>query len=149
MHGVIKSLFILSVASLFSISPIARSQEARIYLKFTQETLSVNLEEAPLTAVIKRVKEEKGIWFKGNESLLDEKISLQFEDLPIEDGMARILSAMNYSLLFDRDSNLVGVILVGKRSKTSVRERTRPTTPRRRAHRRTPPKKVTPPQPRK
>jgi hypothetical protein len=122
MHGVIKSLFILSVASLFSlsISPIARSQEARIYLKFTEETLSVNLEEVPLKTVIKRVKEEKGIWFKGNESLLDEK-----------------------------DSNLVGIILVGKSSKTSVRERTRPTTPRRRAHRRTPPKKVTPPQPRK
>ncbi len=143
MQRVIKSIFILSIVSLFSFSspPVVRSQEARIYLKFTEETLSVDLEEASLRAIMERVKQERGIWVKGGESLLDEKVSLQFKDLPIQDGMARILSAMNYSLIFDRDSNLVGVILVGKRSKTSVRERTRRPTPRRKAHKRAPPRK--------
>ena len=150
MHSLIKTIFILFAASLFcfSISTVLRAQEGKIYLTFKDQTLSADLEEAPLKVIINRFKEEKGIWFKGKESLLDEKVSLQFKDLPIEKGLQRILSDMNYSLLFDKDANVVGVILIGKSGTTSGRKGRQSVAPRRRTPRRSPQRNVIRPQPR-
>jgi hypothetical protein len=151
MHSVLRAIFISFAAYVFcsSMSPLGWAQEERIDLKFQEQTFSADLEEAPLGAIIKRFKEEKGIWFKGKESLLDEKVSVQFKDLPIREGLERILSAMNYSLIFDGEARLVGVVLVGKSGAISGQsERTRRVTPRTRAPSRRSLRGVLPPPPR-
>lgn len=138
MNRVSKLLLALLVASLllFFISPAIRAQEGRIYLDFADQTVSANIREAPLKAVIKKIKSEKGVWFlnwfKGSESLFDEKISLRFKNIPVRDAMERIFSGINLALIFDSQDSIEGVFLFGKPSK---RRQTVRRSPRRRPRR--------------
>lgn len=122
---------------LFLTSVSAQTQEGKVKLNFEKETLSANIEQAPLRAVLNRIKKKEGIWystwFKG-ESTLDEKVSVQFRRLPIKDGLERILSDVNHSLVLD-SSGVVGVMLFGKQDRTrrySPRRSSRPQPRRRR-----------------
>jgi len=130
MHKVTKSILTcLAVSCLFfSLSTPALSQDRRIYLDFRNQILSADIKEAPLKAVIKKIKEKKGIWFKnwfkGREFLLDEKVSVQFRGLSIQDGMERIFCEFNHSLIF-RQGRVVGVMLFGKPDKRTYRDRRR------------------------
>jgi hypothetical protein len=83
-------------------------------LTFKGEYLSADLKGASLNAIFETLEREKGIWFKGNRSLLEEKVTVQFTDLSLEEGMKRILASMNYSFVFERDGSLVGAILISK-----------------------------------
>jgi hypothetical protein len=111
----------------------------KIDLQFNDQNLSAMIREAPIRDIIAELKKEKGIWFKlwckGSEFVLDEKVTMQFSDLSVEEGLARIFSSMNYSLVFDEDDDVIGVVLLGKYQKTRrVRRRSLPysrRTPRR------------------
>jgi len=83
-------------------------------LTFKGETLSANLKEVPLKTVLEKISREKGVWIKGNDSVLEEKVSIEFRELSLTDGLKRIRAPMNYSLVFDLERNLVGVIIIGK-----------------------------------
>lgn len=83
-------------------------------LTINGEYLSADLKGVSLNAIFEALEREKGIWFKGNLSLLDEKISVQFTDHSLEAGMKRILASMNYCLVYESDGALVGAILIGK-----------------------------------
>ena len=102
-----------------------------IDLQFNDQTLSARIREAPLRDIIAELKREKGIWFKlwfkGSEFLLDEKVTAQFSDLSVDEGLGRIFSSMNYSLVFDQHDHVIGVILLRKYPKSrSVRRRSVP-----------------------
>ena len=73
-------------------------------IDFTIEgkVLSARLKEIPLKIILEKLEREKGIWFRGNSSMLGETITFQFTDLPLEEGLNNTLSSMNYSLVFDR-----------------------------------------------
>lgn len=116
------------------------AEEIVIYLDFENQIITAKLEEAPLRSVFERIKREKHLWIKGSRFLLDEKVSVQFKDLSIEDGLQRILRNMNHCLIFDQHSNLLGVIVVGRKPiRPSRRRLTVPPkrTPRKRMPRRT------------
>jgi len=83
-------------------------------LTINGEYVSADLKGVSLNAIFEALEREKGIWFKGNLSLLDEKISVQFTDHSLEAGMKRILASMNYCLVFESNGELVGAILIGK-----------------------------------
>ena len=85
-----------------------------IDLTIEGEVLSARLMEVYLKAILEKLERERGIWFKGNSSLLDERITVQFTDLPLEEGLNRILAPLNYSLVFDRNGRVVGVIAVAR-----------------------------------
>jgi len=85
-----------------------------VALIFKGETLSANLKEVPLKAVFEKISREKGVWIKGNDSVLEEKVSIEFRELSLSDGLKRILASMNYSLVFNLERKLVGVIIVDK-----------------------------------
>ena len=89
-------------------------------LTINGEYLSADLKGTSLNTIFEALEREKGIWFKGNLSLLDEKVSVQFTDHSLEDGMKRILAPMNYCLLFESDGALVGIILIGKGKDSSI-----------------------------
>ena len=80
-------------------------------LTFDEESFSAHVEESPLKAVTEKIERATGIWFKAGESLLQERVSVVFDGLPLEDGLERILSKMSYSLVFDDDDEIVGVFL--------------------------------------
>ena len=95
---------------LFSTSVVAES----ISLGFQGVSFTASLDEAPLKKVIEKVQKETGIWFRVPESLLDERVSVQFENLSVHEGLKRILYTMNHSFLFDQDNNLIGAFVFGK-----------------------------------
>ena len=99
----------------FSQSTFILAEEIVIYLDFENQTITAKLEEAPLRSVFERIKRGKDIWIKGSRFLLDERVSVQFKDLSIEDGLDRILRNMNHCLIFDQNRNLLGVIVVGRK----------------------------------
>jgi len=92
---------------------VAESKESSM-LVFQGATITAILKEVPLQTVFEKVQKETGIWFKVAESELDERVSIQFENLSVKEGLKRILRTMNYSFLFDQDNNLIGAFVFGK-----------------------------------
>jgi hypothetical protein len=128
----------LSVAS-FLIAVVfpnlLKAEEGIIEMDFKEHTVTADIEEAPLRTVIEEIKKEvQGVWFKiwlgGSVASLDERISVEFKDLSIRNGMERVFSAMNYSLVFDKHYKLIGVFILGKPAKARG---ARTAIPRRRA----------------
>jgi hypothetical protein len=116
----------LTMCSLaLSVSLPASAAGWDIDLTIEGEVLSARLRGVPLKAVLETLERERGIWFKGNSLLLDERITVQFTDLPLEEGLNRILAPMNYSLVFDRNGRLVGVIVVARGTENRPASETR------------------------
>ena len=78
--------------------------------------MSADLKEASLVGVAKDIEKLSGIAFKGDESLLEEKVSVSFKDLPLEEGIKRILANMNYSLMFDKRGEVSVVMIMSEGS---------------------------------
>ncbi len=76
--------------------------------------LSVNLKETSLLDVARDIEKQSGVWFRGDETLFQEKISVSFNDLPLEEGLKRILTNLNYSLMFDNKNKVAGVMVMGE-----------------------------------
>lgn len=83
-------------------------------LIFEKETLSANLKEVPLKVVLEKISREKGIWIRGKGSVLEGKVSLQFQDLSLHDGLKRILAQCDHSLVFNQAGRVIGLYIVGK-----------------------------------
>ena len=113
----------------------AYAEPGKIELDFNHQTLSATIKNAALGNVIAEIKKEKDVWFKlwlkGKESTLEEKVSVQFKDLPVKDGIERIFSPLNHCLVFDQNDDLLGVVLLGKPEKSIYGDRRRTTTRRR------------------
>jgi hypothetical protein len=106
-------LFIFCLFLVLAFYPVA-SDAKEADLTINGEYLSANLKGTSLNAIFEALQREKGIWFKGDLSLLDAKITVQFKDHSLEDGIKRILASINHCLVFKSDGALVGVILFGK-----------------------------------
>ncbi len=113
----------------------ASAEQRKIELDFVNQTLSATIKGAPLRTVIAEIEEEEGVWFKlwlrGEDSVLDEKVSVRFKNLPVKDGLGRIFSQLNHCLVFDQDGKLSGVVLFGKPEPRRDWSRRRRVTPRR------------------
>jgi len=104
------------VSFFFSIFTPVPAQSAGIGLTFKGDVLSANLNGACLEEILEKLEREKGISWKGDSSLLEEKITVQFKDLSLDEGVKRILRSMNHYLIFDADERLAGVIIIGEKT---------------------------------
>jgi hypothetical protein len=123
--------FFISLFGIFLILTSPRNSMAdsqRIEIEFKRKTLSAHIRNARLISVIEAIREKRGIWFKswlkGKEAVLEEKISIQLNEVPIKQGLGRILSNINHCLVFDGKGYLLGVFLLGEPEKTKYRGRT-------------------------
>jgi hypothetical protein len=125
------SMLLIGCLVLFVLSDLPLAQEGKVNLYFEKDTLTADIEGASLKAVLNKIKEKRGIgyqtWFGGNHTL-NEKVSVHFRRLSIKEGLERILSKVNYSLVLE-GSSVASVMLFGKPGKP---DRTRRTRPRRR-----------------
>jgi hypothetical protein len=78
--------------------------------------MSVDLKDASLISVARDIERQAGISFKGDESLLEESVSVAFTDLTLEQGIKRILATLNYSLLFDNRGEISEVMIMSEGS---------------------------------
>jgi hypothetical protein len=112
---ILLKFFSAVIIGIFLISfSYAASDNQRIDIKFNGQTMSADLDHVTLGQILEKIKSEKGMWFKGNESVLEERVSVQFKDFPLQKGLKRILFDINHVLFFDYDKKLVGVFIVGK-----------------------------------
>jgi hypothetical protein len=95
-------------------------------VQIKDKALSVNLKDVPLRSVVDSLKEKGNISFTADQALLDEKVSVQFKGLSLEDGIKRILSQMNYVLIFGKEGQVSGVRVLGKKSAVSGSDRSAP-----------------------
>jgi len=93
------------------------SGKEEIDVKVKGQMMSAELQGVSLRLVLEKLEREKGIWFKGDESVLEEKVSIRFEDLPLQEGLRRILSDINHVLVFDGDNGVVGLFILGKKDR--------------------------------
>jgi len=109
-----KLIIILTICTFFlcCFSP-AFAREGNIDLKLDGDTLSADLKGAILGDILEDLNEERGIWWKGDQSVLEEKVTVQFTDLSLENGMERILGFLDHCLFFDNEGVLIGVFLAG------------------------------------
>ena len=110
-----KLIIILTICTFFlcCFSP-ALAREGNIDLKLEGDTLSADLKGAILGDILEDLNNERGIWWKGDQSVLEEKVTVQFTDLSLENGMKRILGFLDHCLFFDNEGVLIGVFLAGK-----------------------------------
>jgi len=90
------------------------AQSGNSEIKIKRQSISVEIEGATLETIFDKINETKAIWFKGSKSALQERISASFVGLPIEDGLKIILNNLNYSLIFDNNQRVLGVVVLGK-----------------------------------
>ncbi|MFO7459249.1 MAG: hypothetical protein R6X07_01385 [Desulfatiglandales bacterium] len=76
--------------------------------------LTVDLREVSLISVARDIERQSGISFKGDETLLEERVSVAFENLPMEQGLKRLFSTLNYSLLFDSRGEISEIIIMSE-----------------------------------
>lgn len=87
-------------------------------MQFDGGRLSANLHRAPLQLVLDKINKEKGISFTAGTSLLDDTVSVQFANLSLEEALKRILARSNYSLVFDKNEELIGAMIIEKETPT-------------------------------
>jgi hypothetical protein len=112
------TIFTLSWVFIFfclSSSSSAFPGTGEIDLEFRGQIMSAELQGVPLRLILEKLRREKGIWFKGDESVLEETVSIRFENLPLEEGLRRILSGISHVLLFDQEKRPVGLVVFGKK----------------------------------
>ena len=76
--------------------------------------VSADLREIPLGKILEQVREKANVWYECERTLLREKISIQFNEVSLKDGMKRILAHFDYALEFNDGGELVGLVLIGK-----------------------------------
>ena len=111
---ILTAYFVVTFFSAFF--PAGSSGIERNEVKFNGDIMSVQLEEVSLKLVLKKIKRAKGVWFNENESLLDRKVSVYFNNLQVEKGLRRILFGYNYALFFDPQQRLVGIIVLNHKN---------------------------------
>ena len=91
------------------------SQARAPELVCTEHTISATLTGVPLKRALQTIQQHRGLWYRGTETLLTEPVTVQFTELPLEAGLKRLLASLNYSLVFNSEGRVVGVVLFGER----------------------------------
>ncbi|MFC1862694.1 hypothetical protein ACFL1Z_01915 [Thermodesulfobacteriota bacterium] len=94
-------------------NPIDRS------LQMNKDSISADLNNVPLNQILQHISKQTNIWFQVNNALLNEKVTIEFSELPIEEGLKRILTNLNYSMSYDAKGRLTGLIII-ESSKSDV-----------------------------
>jgi hypothetical protein len=142
MFNVAKTATILSVGfiTLCVLSTFGQAQEGKVDLYFQKDTMAADIDSASLRAILSKMEEKRGIYYKtcfGGDQTLNENVSVHFRGLSVKEGLERILSKVNHSLVL-KGSAVAGVMLFGKPGKPDRRrlrgpQRRRPSSPRRRS----------------
>ena len=107
--GFILFLFFLSVFS----SGAAAKGSAEV--NFHGDLMTVKLQDMPLKQLLEKIQKEKGIWFDANGFLPEIKLSMQFENIPLEKALHRFLFKYNYVLFFDHNQNPTSITIFGSK----------------------------------
>ena len=78
-----------------------------------QNSLSIRVSNEPLREVLKKISEASGYEIRFNTEFADEKISIQLDNVNLNETLARVLKAYNHMSLWD-DANHIVTLLIFK-----------------------------------
>jgi hypothetical protein len=76
--------------------------------------MSVSAKDAPLESLCKDIESKSGVRFRIQDSLLEDKLSVEIKDLPLLKCLKRLLARVNYMFCFDNRNRLSEVLIVGR-----------------------------------
>ncbi len=132
---------ILLIAIMFLLAPSlapGQDQDLELLIEYNRGLLTLSVENVNLKHVLTAMAEETGItvWYPRD---LEKPITTEFNDLPLQQGLRRILRGMNYALIYSPSTNdkkrgevPAGVYVLSKqssRSRRTFRSSARPKTP--------------------
>lgn len=91
-----------------------------ITIHFDGRKMSADIEGVFLGEVFEKILAQRKFSVRGDKSILYSEISVKFADLSFQDGLKKILGQINYILLFDKNKEPSGVILVDSGSFVST-----------------------------
>ncbi len=106
---VLAFIYPLEVSNAFS---RGSSNTSKIGLRIEEGKITADIKDIPLYVVFNEIRERQGLWFEGNKDLLARKVSVKFEDLPLTEGIEKILYPLSYSMVFDSQGVLKGLYIV-------------------------------------
>jgi hypothetical protein len=83
------------------------AQDQKLHVAYDQGLLSVSLENAQLGEVLQVVGEKTGILIQSPEDL-NKSITIDFDRIPLEQGLYRILRGINHVLIFSPSNKETG-----------------------------------------
>lgn len=107
------NITIFSLVICFYSNVTAEPPLKRAELHITDGKISAMLVNTTLRDIISQAKAQYDIWFKAGEELSGYKVSVQFTDIPLNEGLRRILKGMNHSLVYYADGRVAGVFILG------------------------------------
>jgi len=81
--------------------------------------ISASLDSTPIGIILHRLWTQQGIWYDADESTLRANVSVVFDDLPIDKGIYRILSRMNFSIFYRNNGEIEGIVILGRKGSTN------------------------------
>lgn len=96
------------------------------WLKVNGNLISVHADGMALGEVLAAVEDMTGIYFRFDESQGEKKVSLDFEGLPLSEGIKKIIRPLNSAMIYDGMGQLRSVIIIprwnGLETRTSREE---------------------------
>lgn len=96
--GILLSLFLGCGGEMEGVDP--SSLRGSLLVSVQDDRLSVKVDQVPLWVVLAELGRQTGIKVDIEGSVSREQISVEFKDLPLEDGIRRILQSKNYALTY-------------------------------------------------
>jgi hypothetical protein len=95
-----REILIIAIISLFSLSPaLGQEQGQALHIEYNRGLLTLSVENVNLKHVLTAMAGETGIsvWYPRG---LEKPITTEFNDLPLQQALRRILRGMNYALVY-------------------------------------------------
>lgn len=133
-----RDILLIGIMFLLSSSPALGQDRGReLHIEYNRGLLTLSVENVNLKHVLTAVAEETGIsvWYLKD---FEKPITTDFNDLPLQQGLRRILRGMNYALIYSpstekkRGEVPAGVYVLSKqhsRARQTFRPSARPKTP--------------------
>ena len=83
-----------------------------VTIRFDERKMSADIDEAILKDIFEKIEAQREFSVKGDKSVLNSEVSISFVNLSFEDGLKKILGKINYILVFDKNKEPTGVIIV-------------------------------------
>jgi len=103
-YFMVNVIFFSLVVCLYSYGA-AEANSSGTDLHIEKGQISAELTNAPVLVLVRQIESQGGIWFKTLADLAGEKVSVRFADIPLDEGLKRILRGMNHSLVYDADGS--------------------------------------------
>ena len=132
-----REILFIAMIFLLSLSPaLGQDQDLELLVEYNRGLLTLSVENVSLKHVLTAVAEQTGIsvWYLRDSG---KPITTDFNDLPLQQGLRRILRGMNYALIYSpstetkREGVPSGVFVLSKqrrRSRQTFRPSAQPTT---------------------